>query len=459
MIPILLALSVSMSNPLDQAEEVYLRTVLRRNLALRVDSLEREGLREAVVGAAAGLRPQVALAGDAAASRGEGDRSVEQLQGSVVARQWVPTGGTLEGALLGGTTRVDEAGRGRSIDTTGVQVSFTQPLLRGLGPGSEVAFAHRQAELAVQVKVQGSRAVLHARLLEARTAFWQQLARGQIVAARMEDSIRTARLLEAARTRLAIGAGSELDTLQAGAEHLKALSELLVARADERGGWRDIVGLSDTTGVELPLPRRGELPPLLDGPLPDSAALLAVALERSAELSQALALVEKARSESDQRGQARLPKLDATALVRNDLLDGGWVLGARARLEWDIPDGAGRSRYRQALLDLHAAGTRREAAKQELSRRIGALVESVAASRARLDMAIRLARAQTRRLAASEAGWNLGKVSWIELSASRRDALEAEAAAWQALAAAKMVEAELESRTGTGPERLGWSAS
>jgi hypothetical protein len=74
-------------------------------------------------------------------------------------------------------------------------------------------------------------------------------------------------------------------------------------------------------------------------------------------------------------------------------------------------------------------------------------------------MAVRLARAQARRLAASEAGWNLGKVSWVELSASRRDALEAEAAAWQALAAAKMVEAELESRTGTGPERLGWSAS
>jgi outer membrane protein TolC len=73
-------------------------------------------------------------------------------------------------------------------------------------------------------------------------------------------------------------------------------------------------------------------------------------------------------------------------------------------------------------------------------------------------MAIRLARAQTRRLVASEAGWNLGKVPWTDLSASRRDALDAEAAAWQALASAKVLEAELESRTGTGPERLGWSA-
>lgn len=458
MIPVLLVLSSLLSGPLDQAEETYLRTVLRRNLSLRIDSLEREGVREGVVGAASALRPQVALTGDAAASRGEGDRSVGQLQGSAVARQWVPTGGTLEGGLLGGATRITEDGRERDADTAGVQVSFTQPLLRGWGDGSEVAFAHRQAALAVKVKVQGSRAVVHARLLEARTAFWKQLARAQLVAARLEDSARTAKLLEAARTRLAIGSGSELDTLQAGAEHLKSMSDLLSSRSDERGGWREILGLSDSSGVVFPLPERGALPPALDGPLPDSLALLALALERSPELSQTAALLEKAESERDQRGQARLPKLDATALARNDLLDGGWVLGARARLEWDLPDGAGRSRYRQALLDLHAAGTRREAAKQELSRQIGALVESVAASRARLDMAIRLARAQTRRLVASEAGWNLGKVPWTDLSASRRDALDAEAAAWQALASAKVLEAELESRTGTGPERLGWSA-
>jgi len=447
-----------LAGPLDQAEEAYLRTVLRRNLSLRVDSLEREGVREAATGAASALGPQLALSGEVAASEGEGDRSVKQLQGTALASQRVPTGGTLEGSLHGGTTRVADGNLDRVVDTAGVQVAFTQPLLRGWGSGSDAAFAHRQARLSVDVKVQGSRAVVHARLLEARTAFWKQLARSQIVAARLEDSARTARLLDASRTRFAIGSASELDTLQAGAEHLKAMADLLAARSDERAGWREIVGLSDTSAVELPLPERGALPPLVEGPLPDSARLLGAAMERSPELAQASALVQKAESERDYRGQARLPKLDATALARNDLLDGGWVLGARARLEWDIPDGTNRSRYRQALLDLHAAGTRREAARQELARQIGTLVEAVASSRSRLEMSVRLARAQARRLAASEAGWNLGRISWADLAASRRDALDADAAAWQALASAKALEAELDSRTGEGPERLGWSA-
>jgi len=190
--------------------------------------------------------------------------------------------------------------------------------------------------------------------------------------------------------------------------------------------------------------------------VPDSAALFQNALTQAPDLAQAMAMVEKASEEKTFRGYEKLPTLDVTGLGQTDLLEGGWILGAKAHLEWILPDGTSRSRYRQALLDLHASEVRREAARQELSRQIGRLVEALVASRLQQAVSVQLAVVQSRKLVATEAGWKMGKVSWTDFVLARRDGLNAEATAWQALASTKALEAELEARTGIGPERLGW---
>lgn len=453
---VLLALWPILSGPLDRAEEQFLRTAMRRNLTVRAESLDLASVREAGVGASSGLGPQLSLTGDAGTTLGSSDRSARQVQGEARATQWVPTGGTLAGTVNAGRTDLQVEDQDRTIDTAGAQVSFTQPLLRGFGAGSSVLHASRQGEYALKVKIQGSRSVVFARIQAARTAFWQQLARTQIVSARREDSVRTLRFLEASRLKRSAGSASDLDTLQAYAEHLQAVSSLLSAQNDQRSGWRDLLALSDTSGIELPVLDSGALPPVAEGAIPDSAVLLRSAEDQAPDLAQAVALVEKASEEKRFRANDRLPTLDVTALAGTDLLEGGWVLGAKAHLEWLLPGGTSRSRYRQALLDLHASEVRREAARSELARQIGRLVEAVASARAQQVVATQLAVAQSRRLAATEAGWKVGRLPWTDLVAARRDGLVAQADAWQALASAKALEAELEARTGTGPARLGW---
>lgn len=444
------------SGPLEQAEETFLRSMLRRNLQVRVDSLELASVREAASGARSALGPQLGLTGEAGSTFGSADRSAQQALGTAKATQWIPTGGELSGTLHGGRTVVESDGKTTERDTLGAQIAFTQPLLRGFGAGSPLGYADRQARSNVAVRIQGSRSAVLARLQESRIAFWNQLARQQVVAARQSDSLRTLRLLEASRMRRTTGSASDLDTLQAHAAHLEAVSGLLSARVETRSGWRDLLALSDTSSLSLPVLDSAALPPVSETPLPDSARLVELAVTRAPELAQAIALVQKAEDEKSFRRQDRLPSLDVTGLAQSDLLEGGWILGAKARLEWLLPNGTNRSRYRQALLDLHASEIRQVQARSELQRQIGRLVEAVAAARAQQDVSTLLARAQARRLAATEISWNAGRSSWTELVAARRDALDARTGAWKALASAKALEAELEARTGTGPERLGW---
>jgi len=452
----MLALWPLLSGPLDDAEATFLRSCLRRNLTVRAESLDLASVREAGVGASAGLGPQLVLSGDAGTTLGSSDRSAQQIQGTAEASQWVPTGGALTGTLHGGRTILNSPGFDRTIDTAGAQIAFTQPLLRGFGDGSAVLHASRQGQYAIKVKIQGSRSVVLARIQQARTSYWQQLARSRIVVARQQDTAHTMRFLEAARMKRALGSASDLDTLQALSEHLQAVSALLSARTDERAGLRDLMALSDTSNIALPVLDSGSLPPLPTDQVPDSAALFQNALTQAPDLAQAMAMVEKASEEKTFRGYEKLPTLDVTGLGQTDLLEGGWILGAKAHLEWILPDGTSRSRYRQALLDLHASEVRREAARQELSRQIGRLVEALVASRLQQAVSVQLAVVQSRKLVATEAGWKMGKVSWTDFVLARRDGLNAEATAWQALASTKALEAELEARTGIGPERLGW---
>jgi outer membrane protein TolC len=457
LIPILLLVAPLLAGPLEQGEEGFLRSVLRRDLDVRAESLDLESVREARGEARSGLGPQFDLSGGAGSTVGSSDRSARQIEGTAVATQWVPTGGTLAGELHGGRTRLDDGANVRDIDTAGAQVSFTQPLLRGFGAGSAPLHAARQAELALKVKISGSRSVVLARIQEARTAYWKQIALDQIVSMRVQDSGRTASLLQAARIRFSAGAVSEYDTLSALAEHLQSVSDLLTARGNRRSGMRTLLGWSDTTEVALPVLDSGALPPTPDSLAPDSAALLSEALRQAPTVAQALAQVEKASEQKTYLGVDRLPTFDVTGLAATDLLEGGWVLGAKAKVEWLLPNGTARSKYRQALLDLHANEVRAEQAKKEISRQIGRLVEAIAASRAQQDVTIRLSQANNRKLAAAEAGWRLGRTAWTDYVASRRDAIQAQSNAWQALAAVKALEAELEARTGTGPARLGWT--
>lgn len=457
MIALLLALAPAASGGLDQAEEAYLRTVLRRDLSVRAESLTIASTRESKAAADAALGPQLVLSGKAGTSLLGDDRQVGQAFGAAEASQLVASGGTLAASVAGGRTWTDLGDSSATVDTAGVEVSFTQPLLRGLGAGNETLHESRQADLALKVQIQTSRAAVYARLQEARTAFWQQVTYGQILAMRQEDSVYTDGLLAAARSKTVLGAGSDQDSLEALAEHLQALSDLLSARADWRTGWRGLLVQADTSALEFPAPEAGALPGSSGGPALDSAALYRSAIENAPEIAQAMAQVEKSAEAKAFRRNDRLPALDLKALAGRDLVDEYWYAGALATLEWTLPNGASRANYRQALLNLRSSELAREKAKLELASDIGRLVEAVEAARAQEEVASRLAEAKVRVRAVAEAKWKAGSGSWSDFVEARRDALDASASAWKALASTRALEAELEARTGTGAERLGWT--
>jgi outer membrane protein TolC len=202
--------------------------------------------------------------------------------------------------------------------------------------------------------------------------------------------------------------------------------------------------------------------PALDGEqaFPSIQALVDSATNHATDLAQTQARIEGLQAEVSYRRYSRLPKLDGTIYGATSLPGGNpakdWMVGARVDLDWDLPNGVERAKYRSALLDLRSAEIRRKAATVELRHQIERIVDAHASAVQQLALTVDLAALQRARLAASEAGYSAGSVSLMDLQSAQTDWMNAVTASWQAKAQLKSLEAELETRTGIGPARQGW---
>lgn len=464
-LPLLLAPGSLAASP--PPEESFLRLVLLHNPSMQAESLSLAGARETRSGANSLLLPQFNLAGDASASSNFDDTKGYSGQGSGQVSQILPTAGTLQGTVLGGRTVSDRPVLGETRhDTLGVGVSFTQPFLRGFGDGSETFYTVDQARASATVQLYSSRSTVLSILSQARSAWWKQRSLQSVLAAHIQDTARTARLLLNARQNLHSGAGSLLDTIQAYADHLQSRSDWLTASTAARSGAVDLGAYLDSSEVWIGDPAADTFavapPDSILAQWPPVDSLVRLAEEGAPDIAGALALEEKAKSEKIFRDRETLPTLTGgvfarKAIVPSDATPTGVVGGIQANFSWDIPDGVNRAAARKALLDLRKAGIASTKAKHDLRRSLVKFLDQSRQYALAISLQRQLIEAKKAQLVAVEQGYRDGSVSWADLAATRRDWLNAVASAWSAMASAQETESDIQSLTGTGPARLGWN--
>ncbi len=455
-----LVLGLVASGQLATQEASFLEIALRRNLTLRADSLDLRSAGEAQSAAESGLGPQLGIDGSAETSRPSAGGTSTALGLGVTGSQILPTAAVASLGWTGASNRFDPQRPPRSMDddTAVVSLSVKQPLLRGFGDASPTFQAVTQARSARKLKFLAARGDGLALLQKAKTSFWNLMAIRAQVRALADDSARQGRLLEISRVQFRTGAIAVLDTLVSHQTFGKARLSLLQARQSEREALRQISALADTSGLAFPQPDTLPEPQRVE--FPATAKLVESALDHAPSILVAQERLAAQESEVVSRRSNRLPQLDATAFARSGMPGGNpgtdWSLGARLDLAWNLPSGAERARYRQALSDLASLKVKAQSARSDLVRQVERILDQYDASQEQLLVALDLARVQKARLASVEAAVNSGAKSGVDLDAARTDWLAALQSAWSAFAGAKALEAELETSTGIGPARHGW---
>lgn len=475
-------------------EEPFLRQVLARNPSLKAESLSVAGSRATREGSTSLLLPQFQVGAKLDANTDLDRTHNASGQASLGASQLLPSGATLSGELLASRSRSSTPTRTRSAydpalqaladtlglvlpastvttggsssrDTVGVTIALTQPLLQGFGDGNPTAYAAEQSRLAEKVQLHSSRAQVLAVISQARKAWWNQRSLEALLEVRAQDTLRTSRLLESSRARFREGSSSRLDTLQAHADHLQARSAWATAQSDAASGAVALGSHLDSGAVWIGT--RGDTalvsPPLLTESVKRSPDELTALAEASApDIAQALALEEKARNEEFFRSRQALPQLDAGVYLRqairpDDANPSGLQYGAQAVFQWNLTDGTSRAAARKALLDLRKSGIAAAKARKDLHRSLVQACEKDLALRQALELRLQLVQAQALRLSVAEQGYREGSTSWSDLALARKEHLSALTDAWAAVAAVQANESDLQSLTGTGPARLGWT--
>jgi outer membrane protein TolC len=486
---------VQLANAQNQAtatdQEAFLRQVLLRNPAIQAESLSVAGSQETRSGATSLLLPQFAITGKLSGISDLDESRSALAQAGATVSQILPTGGTLQGQaltqraytatnpvatpaysdtarlvaqLLGVPLSTGAKSSSYTRDSLGLGVSFTQPLLRGFGDGAQSFYQIDQARANVKIQIHSSRAQVLATVGSARKAWWNQLSQEALWSARIQDTIRTDKLLKVARQKLSIGVGTVLDTLQAYADHLQARSDCLLAWTNARSSAIDLGTFLDTaemwihpvpdTTIALPIPPKQDFG--------SADALLKQAEANSPDLAQALALEERARSEELFRKRETLPTLDAGVFARKALLPDMTFAqsvnyGGQVNLLWNIPDGVNRASARKALLDLRKTGIQAAKARKDIHRTLQRLLDQSTQRNLALDLSSQVLAAQQARLSASLQGYKDGSVSWTDVLSARRDWMNAIVNSWTQMASLQATITDLQSLTGTGPASLGWS--
>jgi len=461
-LPLIVSIVAGPAN-LDSLERAYLEVALRGNLSHASDSLDVASANTTEAGARSLLGPQAKLTGSLGGTNDLDSRTTGSATATGTVSQWVPTGGTLAAALSGTMARVDPDNpkplASGDKDTASLTLSFKQPFLQGFGDGSPVLYQTRTARVAGKTKFLAAKGQGLSLLQQARVAFWNLIGAAATVQAQMQDSARTERILSTARIQYRSGSASALDTLTARANHGKALVALLQGRNTLREGRRNLSVLANVDSI--PVPAVDSLPALGgEQAFPAIGALVDSATTHATDLAQTQAKIEGLQAEVSYRRYSRLPKLDGTIYGATSIPGGNpakdWMVGARIDLDWDLPNGVERSKYRSALLDLRSAEIRRKAATVELRHQIERILDAHQSAVRQLALTVDLAALQRARLAASEVGYGAGSVSLMDLQSAQADWMNAVTASWQAKAQLKSLEAELETRTGIGPARQGW---
>jgi outer membrane protein TolC len=319
--------------PLELTLEEALQIALARNIDLALAQLDADIARYDSLGSWGAFDPVLTATGSLRDQEFQGQSSLaggEVLtiddQDLTAALAWpLTTGGSFELAYLRNNERTNNQFAAFDVSTTdSITLSLVQPLLRGAWRDAATA-AQRLAEITWQSQLEAMRSVRQDVVKRVADSYWDLVsAREELAVRKLALELGRAQLAQEQR-RLDLGAGTEVDVLQAQTnvaqreeERIRAdfarraaqdrLRALLFGRPEgEHDAW--------LAGWDRPIEPRTLLPDLdAAGPAPMAEArwreALARALARRPVLAQARLTIDTAEIELVSARSTRRPQLD-----------------------------------------------------------------------------------------------------------------------------------------------------
>ena len=329
----------------------------------------------------------------------------------------------------------------------GVNLSVSQPLLRGRGKGVNLARI-RIAENARSMAEEQLMVTVMNTVAEVIRAYWDVAAAMETVRVREESVANAERLYEINQKRLEIGTAASIDVLQAEAGVAQRQGDLVSARSALRDAEDRLKQLLNLREGAL-LSRIGILPvdePDVFEPELNEEESVALALDnrpevRSAELETATSALEVRTARDDLQ-----PRVDVSGSLfqggRDDQWDGvfsgvvdrsdhSYTVGVSGSVP--IGNRAARGSYQRARLSRRQAEDRLQQTKHELMLNVRLAMRAVETARALVESSRRARRLQETNVDAEERRLELGVTTSYQVLQVQEDLTNAQVQEVQAL--------------------------
>jgi len=285
----------------------------------------------------------------------------DSVGAGVNLRNVLPTGTALDAGLS------RNPASWASPSTTDYAFQITQPLLRGLGSGPNLARL-RMARLDTRMSVFEMRAVAEALLTAVENVYWDYiLAERSIEIYRKSMEIAEQQVVET-RTRISIGLTAETELAAVEAERAGREERLIDARSALSKARIALLRLLNPEGVnpfEVNLHMTESPEPLPGVSIVEIQQYVATGLQQRADLNQAMLSIDKGEIELVRTRNGVLPKLDLFIRLGgsryadsfNDYERGEWNHEARVgiAMEWPLGGRQDRAVHDRSILNLEQA--------------------------------------------------------------------------------------------------------
>ncbi len=327
---------------------------------------------------------------------------------SLSATQNTPGGGTIE---LAGTDREPSGDR-----SDNVSLSFTQPILHDAWRYSSPAYDIRVANLNDTRSLLSLRKELAKALSDVRQRYWDLVVARELLAVSGASVTRLERVLAAERTRFAIGEASELDTLRASLEYLKAYRNNLQNGATYRRQLRELADILAMPADSIALPPS---PDFSVAPLPEPQVLLQSIRSYDPDRAEFAVLLEELSLELGRSRQHLLPDVSLSLSHTQTAPSGDWAASSgdpvlKLVASYAFPTRQKRIAIQQARLSLRNKQVEAEDYERVLLTQVGTLSDEWETQRQSLAVEKLAMRTAERVQEASKVGYEVGTVPQLD---------------------------------------------
>jgi len=291
---------------------------------------------------------------------------LDTFQGAISLRQFFPSGTSVE--LEGASTTADSSLYSDPLTTTRLGLSVSQALLRGYGPGANLARL-RQTELETRISAYELRGFSQTLVARVEEAYWDYaLARRQVEI--VEESLKVAnQQLVETEQMIQVGSMAEAELAAVQAEVASQQQSLINARSSLANSRLLLLRLLNPPGEglwerEVGLVHQPTIPEVKLDPVADHVA---VALRMRPEINQTKLEIQKGDLEIVRTRNGLLPRLDLFLTLGktgysdsfggslSDLTGHGYDLSVGLGFQYPLFNRAAKAGHQRALLQREQA--------------------------------------------------------------------------------------------------------